>query len=241
MYMFVNGTFSVAGYVGLAPGETGDIPFQFTPSSAGTYTVTWSWNENGSEPFLTHDFVINQMPAASLSSTISVLNVTDDYNYIITSDKFAVEFTITNQGTTPYNQDITVKLYKNLDNNYASNVQTKNVPVSLLPGETATVPVELENVIDGWDYFVYAIYYSEGHQALLDRTGFYTIQFPEVPQVLPGDVDGDGKVTIRDITALIDYLLGDSADGVNVDNADADEDGKVNITDVTAIIDILLN
>ena len=59
--------------------------------------------------------------------------------------------------------------------------------------------------------------------------------------MLPGDVDGDGKVTIRDITALIDYLLGDSADGVSVDNADADEDGKVNITDVTAIIDILLN
>ena len=241
MYMFVNGTFSAAGYVGLAPGETGDIPFQFTPTSAGTYTVTWSWNENGSEPFLVRDFVINQMPAASLSSTLSVLNVTDDYNYIITNDKFAVEFTITNQGTTPYNQDITVKLYKNLDGSYASNVQTKNVPVSLLPGETATVPVELENVIDGWDYFIYAIYYSEGHQVFLDRTGFYTIQFPEEPQVLPGDVDGDGKVTIRDITALIDYLLGDSADGVNVANADADDDGKVNITDVTAIIDILLN
>ncbi len=241
MYMFVNGTFSAAGYVGLAPGETGDIPFQFTPSSAGTYTVTWSWNENGSEPFLTHDFVINQMPAASLSSTIRVLNVTDDYNYIITSDKFAVVFTITNQGATPYNQDITVKLYKNLDNQYASNAQTQNVPISLLPGETDTVSVEFENVIDGWDYFVYATYYTEGRQALLARTGFYTIQFPEVPQALPGDADGDGKVTIRDITALIDYLLGDSADGINVANADADNDGKVNIKDVTAIIDILLN
>lgn len=238
MYMFVNNTFSAAGYVGLQPGETGYIPFQFTPTSSGTYTVTWSWNDNGSDPFLTHDFVINAMPAASLSASTQVMN---ENNYVINDNKFAVEFTITNEGTTPYNQDITVKLYKNSYDNYGSNVQTKNVPVSLLPGETVIVPVELENVIDGWSYFIYAIYYSEGRQVRLAQTPFYTIHFPEEPEVIPGDVNDDGVVTIKDVTALIDYLLGGSPDDVNIANADVDGNGTISIKDVTALIDILLS
>ena len=55
----------------------------------------------------------------------------------------------------------------------------------------------------------------------------------------PGDVDGDGTVNISDVTALIDYLLSDSAD-INLDNSDVDTDGAVNITDVTTLIDMLL-
>ena len=241
LYMFVNGTFSAAGFIGLEPGETGDIPFQFTPSTPGTYTVTWSWSENGSDPILTHDFIVNAMPAASLSAVSRVLNITDAGNYIVTDDKFTVEYTITNEGTTPYNQDITVKLYKNIYDNYGSNVQTKTIPISLLPGETVTVPVELENVIDGWSYFIYAVYYSEGAQAMLDATPYYTIHFPEEPQVLPGDVNDDGFVTIKDVTALIDYLLGGSAEDVNIANADVDGNGTISIKDVTALIDILLS
>lgn len=53
-----------------------------------------------------------------------------------------------------------------------------------------------------------------------------------------GDVDGDGKVNIDDVTALIDILLNGS---VASGNADVDGDGRVNIDDVTALIDYLLN
>ena len=115
------------------------------------------------------------------------------------------------------------------------------MPVSLLPGETVTVPVELENVIDGWSYFIYAIYYSEGRQVRLAQTPFYTIVFPEEPEVIPGDVNDDGIVTIKDVTALIDYLLGGSPDDVNIANADVDGNGTISIKDVTALIDILLS
>ena len=54
----------------------------------------------------------------------------------------------------------------------------------------------------------------------------------------PGDVDGDGKVNIDDVTALIDMLLNGSTP---TDGADVDGDGKVNIDDVTVLIDKLLN
>ncbi len=58
------------------------------------------------------------------------------------------------------------------------------------------------------------------------------------PQVLKGDIDGDGEVTIGDVTALIDILL--SGDTMSNPAADVDEDGEVIISDVTALIDILL-
>lgn len=53
-----------------------------------------------------------------------------------------------------------------------------------------------------------------------------------------GDVDGDGYVTINDVTALIDCLLYDTYS----DPADSDinRDGAIDINDVTALIDYLL-
>lgn len=54
-----------------------------------------------------------------------------------------------------------------------------------------------------------------------------------------GDVDDDGLVSINDVTALIDYLLGSNND-INPSNADMDGDGQVTINDVTDLIDFLL-
>ncbi len=56
--------------------------------------------------------------------------------------------------------------------------------------------------------------------------------------VLLGDVNGDGIVTIKDVTTLIDYLLGGIND-VNI-GADFNQDGIISIGDVTLIIDFLL-
>ena len=56
-----------------------------------------------------------------------------------------------------------------------------------------------------------------------------------------GDVNGDGSVTIADVTALIDYLLSGNATGVNVGAADCNNDTHVTIADVTALIDYLLS
>lgn len=58
--------------------------------------------------------------------------------------------------------------------------------------------------------------------------------------VIPGDVDDDQVVTIADVTALVDYLLGGDA-SINLLNADVDGDESVNIADVTVLIDLLLS
>ena len=60
------------------------------------------------------------------------------------------------------------------------------------------------------------------------------------PTFTRGDVDGDGSVSISDVTVLIDYLLSGNASGVNLSGADTDQDGSVSISDVTVLIDYLL-
>ena len=54
----------------------------------------------------------------------------------------------------------------------------------------------------------------------------------------PGDVNGDGKLAIDDLTALIAALM----DGTAASNpaADVNGDGAVNIADVTALIALLM-
>jgi subtilisin family serine protease len=68
-----------------------------------------------------------------------------------------------------------------------------------------------------------------GMRSVLDRMGF-----------LLGDVDHDGDVGIKDLTALIDYLLGDSVSSIQLLNADVDCDGNVDIADATILIDALV-
>ena len=56
-----------------------------------------------------------------------------------------------------------------------------------------------------------------------------------------GDVDGNGEVAIRDVSALIDYLLSNDATGINLENANCNLDEEVSIGDVSKLIDYLLN
>ncbi len=53
-----------------------------------------------------------------------------------------------------------------------------------------------------------------------------------------GDVNGDGNISIADVTMLIDVILSQGLDGNS--QADVNQDGAVNIIDVTALIDMLL-
>ena len=55
-----------------------------------------------------------------------------------------------------------------------------------------------------------------------------------------GDVDGDGEVSISDVSVLVDYLLQGDQVQIDLDNADVDGDGEVTISDVSALIDKLL-
>lgn len=56
---------------------------------------------------------------------------------------------------------------------------------------------------------------------------------------LIGDVDGDGKIAISDVSALVDFIL-DSSIEICAVNADVDGDGAIGISDVSSLIDKIL-
>lgn len=66
------------------------------------------------------------------------------------------------------------------------------------------------------------------------------------PPVVKGDANGDGLVTIKDVTILIDFLLGyeeNSSASIKLNNEaamDLNEDGKITIKDLTLLITMLL-
>lgn len=56
-----------------------------------------------------------------------------------------------------------------------------------------------------------------------------------------GDVNGDGVMSITDVTSLIDVLLGHELDSFYFDSADLNSNNRLDIGDVTSLIDNLLN
>ena len=58
---------------------------------------------------------------------------------------------------------------------------------------------------------------------------------------LKGDVNGDGELTIADVTRLISVLLGDIADEGTKQRAELNGDGELSIADVSVLIHILLS
>lgn len=70
-----------------------------------------------------------------------------------------------------------------------------------------------------------------GMQLVLDHLHHYEL----------GDVNGDGIVSIADLTRLIDYLLDDDSVEIVEEAADIDGNGTISILDVTHFIDMLLS
>lgn len=76
---------------------------------------------------------------------------------------------------------------------------------------------------------------------ILQDVRFYTRTYMWVGY-MKGDVDGNERLTIADVSALIDYLLTDEGlDEFQLDAADVNYSGEVTIADVSTLIDILLN
>ena len=65
--------------------------------------------------------------------------------------------------------------------------------------------------------------------------------------VQPGDANGDGKVTITDAVAIVNYILGNASANFNINaanvNGDVDDEGnpKITITDAVGVVNIILN
>ena len=88
-----------------------------------------------------------------------------------------------------------------------------------------------------YEYFVKAIY-TDGTESVWSNIQHVTLT-GNGDGPLVGDVNGDGEVSIGDVTALISYLL--DSNTLILGNSDVNGDGETTIADVTALIEILLS
>lgn len=239
-YLYVNSQSESRAYVSIPKGESGAVTFRYTPSSAGIYTFAFTFYSTGKDPNEICMIIVDDMPESNLKGHVNVLNVTSPQNKTILSDKFSVRLHVTNMSSTPYNEDITVELNKITHDNYGTAIHRMSRHLNLAPYKSTTIQFDFDDVVDGWSYFLLAYCYGAGGEKTLAATTTYTMQFPDQQDVLTGDVDDDGLVTIADVTDLINYLLTDDATGINLATADCDADGKVDIEDATALINFLL-
>lgn len=103
-------------------------------------------------------------------------------------------------------------------------------------------------MLDEGDYTGRTLHVPAGTLALYQGSEMWAPYFGNIVEMgdgptpgIPGDVDGDGKITIGDLADLTDYILGNADSSFIVANADVDGDGQIGIGDIAELIDILLN
>ncbi|MBR4829698.1 MAG: C10 family peptidase [Muribaculaceae bacterium] len=173
------------------------------------------------------NLVADTMPANDLRATIDIQSLSGVWN-----------------GTLRYGI-----VSKNSDGSYSSVYSsTASVQIDEDYG-IATIDMSgAYNLTNGRTYYIVVwtpyFNYSYDWMWFLDDPVPFTVGdwvTPPDPQFILGDVNNDGDVTIADVTALIDYLLGAEAPTVEeLPAADMNGDGVITIADVTAIIDFLL-
>ena len=239
IYVFVDNVRTSAAVAEIPAGQSGDIRFNFTPSTTGTKQIKLALDENGTNVFYTTSVTINQMPSANLTVSTKVLNVT---NGEIRAKVFPLQVTVTNNSSSAtYNEDIAVKFYRITSGNSGTEVQTMSQTVSIGPRATKTINFELDNVVVGQKYFAWVYYFSQGNEVKAKGTSAYLFAGIDEPEVKPGDADENGIVDIQDMNIVINIILG--VNGYTMSkypNADVDGNGIVDIQDMNLVINAIL-
>jgi len=151
-------------------GATETVDFTYTPKTAGTNEVGICTREyyDGSysyTPFITGSVTIDAASEATLTMTPKTKNaVREDDQWVVKESKAIVSIDVTNAGSTDYDNDVIVKLYKLHNQNQGSSAGTFRTALQLAAGASATAEVELTGLEDGATYFYYVYYMSAGEE-----------------------------------------------------------------------------
>lgn len=207
----------------LGDGVNWNTRYVFGPSSEGDWVMPANMAEYGGYIDTGDDDPIKLPYAGEYTIIINANNYS--FNIIRKIETVATPTFTPAAGTYTGTQTVTIEcetvgatiLYKIGDGEY----QTYTAPIEIT--ESCTITAKATK--DGW---------NDSEEA----TAEYIIEIPVVHK--PGDVNHDGTVNIKDVTDLIDYLLGSNNEVCEV-CANVKDDGAINIADVTALIDLLLN
>ena len=122
-------------------------------------------------------------------------------------------------------------------------------PDTIIPNREMVLDLPIASWIDADDIANYPLRLNSiqinmnaavvGKQYTMRFLGFETVYSAVPPEENTiGDVNGDGRVNVSDVSALINMILG--LEPMNEARADVNADSRVNVSDVTALINVIL-
>ena len=190
----------------------------------------------------TFDFSDNTDYGTGLEPSSSDEYIYDDYTWtagnvtLVTSGKY--RWWLNANGNT-------LRFY----NNVVDDVQTSKMTISVPAGSTIS---KIEMVGSKVEFtanvgeFAEGIWTGEAQSVEFTYTGSGTKQIKTITvtysngDILLGDADGDGEVSIADVTKVVNYILTNETTGLIFENADVDGSGTLDINDISGIVAIIL-
>ena len=74
-----------------------------------------------------------------------------------------------------------------------------------------------------------------------DVNSYGAVRQIAITSALRGDVNNDGEISVADVNAVIDVIMGGPADDALMSRADVNRDGEVTVADVNQIVELILN
>ena len=185
IYMYVDGVFTSMGLANIEAGKRDDIIYRYTPTTAGTKTLSFSLKQSAASAFYSQDVVINTMPSAKLDVSFRILNITDEAGRVITADRYSIIADVTNSGTETYNEDFAVRLLRvtNDETNSGTEMQSLMQPLYLPVGESKSLQFDFDHdLVNGCKYYCLLCYYSNG-TTVSKGTKWYYLNLTDDPMV----------------------------------------------------------
>lgn len=254
IFYWVDGEMLAGAGLYIDPGQSGDIILCGPAPAKGTHDVKISTDWEGNNVIYTGKLQITAAPTCQLECTYTETEREIDYTTYYSIVRNGLDFTlnIKNVGNTVFNDKIKCicqeylrgedgRLTGDLDSGYPRWIWNPVIYLHLEPGETKTLSFSLGREYFRPNDYVYCSsvdYYNKKSTTRIYSSGYF---YFVVDSNKPGDVDGDGFVTVTDVLLTVNKVAKDeNPAGFIPQNADVNGDGLITVTDVIMIIGIVI-
>ncbi len=196
LYAFVDGSLLGGIGVNIDPETSADYQFSWTPSKAGTYTISLASDMSSRDVLYTTTVTINNSIASSLSATFEVDNAIDNVIYGTT---FSGTATISNDALAQYYDDVYVCLWYDGGDGYIYMTDYDTYFVQIAGGSSYDQTFSFTNLDVNTKYVVSVMYKSQGEN-VYNEDGLYSDEYSlstttGIQSVnVDADTDADGPV-----------------------------------------------
>lgn len=252
IFFWIDGEMMAGAGLYIDPGQSGDIILCTAAPSKGNHNVKITTDWDGKDVIYTGKLEITEAPTCQLEATYDVTGFDYDYdiNRWFVRNKLDVTLEIKNTGSTVFNNRImgVMQAYTNNngslggdeDEGYPRWCWNPVVYLHLEPNESKTLSFSIGKEVFKPNDFLYAIsiYYYNNHwqqETLYSKGYFYFVENK------PGDVDGDGFVTVTDVLLTVNKVAkNENPAGFIPENADLNGDGQITVTDVILMVNLVV-